>query len=266
MSFALTIHPQNALVSFKKRIWGLPETSSCRHFCENICDGLLIFFHVTYPVSGIVGVGEILGHAFEDTRPLYPQSSRNYPYRFKFRIISLLSQESWRLRAIKVPRLSYSQGRLSSVNSLHENEVDLLLAQIANWSSRRIFVSYSHRDADACLDLVRALEAYGIRSWVDRARIRIGDDLPVEIRREIIKADYFVPLVSKHSAESEWVLREIKIALAQEHSKHVHKILPVRIDDHPVPRLLKSRVYADFRNGRNLRRELEKLARRIVGP
>lgn len=268
MAFVLTINPQNALISLDRHVWGLPDTPSCRNFCLNYCSvGTLIFFHVTSPVAGIVGAGEIARSAFESTRPLYPiENTRNilYPHRFRFNIKSQLPIASWRLRAIRVPRLSYSQGPLSSVNQLNQNEIDYVLERMAAWAWRRIFVSYSHHDTDICLKLVRDLKAYGIRSWLDRARIRIGDDLPSRIRRGIIEASYFVPLLSQHSTISRWVLREISIARAQEQSRHITKILPVRIDSHPIPQLIRRRVYADLRNRQNYRRELKKLAARIL--
>jgi hypothetical protein len=150
------------------------------------------------------------------------------------------------------------------VNQLNQNEIDYVLERMAAWAWRRIFVSYSHHDTDICLKLVRDLKAYGIRSWLDRARIRIGDDLPSRIRRGIIEASYFVPLLSQHSTISRWVLREISIARAQEQSRHITKILPVRIDSHPIPQLIRRRVYADLRNRQNYRRELKKLAARIL--
>jgi hypothetical protein len=99
--------------------------------------------------------------------------------------------------------------------------------------------------------------------WVDEAEIKIGDSLIEKIREGIDNVQYVGVVISKSSIKSEWVKREVDIAMNQEIEGKRVKVLPLLIDDCDLPGFLKGKLYADFRTADNYKQELEKLIRRL---
>jgi len=100
---------------------------------------------------------------------------------------------------------------------------------------RRFFLSYRHGGTDQQLaeQLHQRLEAAGHDvSWdVD---LRAGDDWARLLRSRIEQADFFVPLLSRESVDSEMVLDEVRTAWRAGKRRGHPRILPVRIgDDRP---------------------------------
>ncbi len=52
--------------------------------------------------------------------------------------------------------------------------------------------------------------------WLDEAEIRLGDSLIEKIRQGIDSVDYVVALISDKSVSSQWVSKELDIAMNQE--------------------------------------------------
>ena len=94
----------------------------------------------------------------------------------------------------------------------------------------KIFISYSHRDADICgqiASLMRKEASFDI--WYDEGLIP-GDFYRRTIVDNIKTSDYFLLLVSHGAVQSEWVLDEV------EYAKKVHKrILPIWIENTELP-------------------------------
>lgn len=110
-----------------------------------------------------------------------------------------------------------------------------------------IFMSHSSADKPFARRLGNELRGYGASVWIDNAEIRVGDSLIAKISEGISTTDYLVVLLSKASCESEWVQREVNIALTQEiHGKTV-KVLPCLLEDCTIPPFLLDKKYADFR-------------------
>ena len=95
---------------------------------------------------------------------------------------------------------------------------------------RRFFLSYRHGGADQQLaeQLHQHLEAAGHDvSWdVD---LRAGDDWARLLRSRIEQADFFVPLLSRESVDSEMVLDEVRTAWRGSKRRGHPRILPVRV-------------------------------------
>ena len=54
-------------------------------------------------------------------------------------------------------------------------------------------------------------------------------------------------LISKNSTNSDWVNKELDIAMNQEIENKIIKVLPALLDDSDLPGFLKGKVYLDFR-------------------
>lgn len=93
-----------------------------------------------------------------------------------------------------------------------------------------VFISYSHEDVRAAETLQAHLEERSFTCWRD-PRIGWGAEFPVELERAIADSQATVVLVSRSSARSEWVHKEI--AIARENKRPV---LPLLLDNRTLPR------------------------------
>ena len=114
-------------------IWGVKE----RLYPEwkALDPGETVFFYVTSPVSGVVGVGSVTNKFVQD-KPLWPDEIEAnqviYPYRFEFDIAYVLEHERWRADRIKVPLTVQELKR--GVNVLLDRSVrHLASATVNNW-------------------------------------------------------------------------------------------------------------------------------------
>jgi class 3 adenylate cyclase len=93
----------------------------------------------------------------------------------------------------------------------------------------RVFISHNHQDAPFIeKELVRPLKDRGVQTWFSPADIPQGALWTAEIRKAIADCNWMVVIVSKNSAGSKWVRREVDLAVAAGHlDEH---IVPVIID------------------------------------
>ena len=108
-----------------------------------------------------------------------------------------------------------------------------------------VFISHSWKDKSIARRIGNSLNAVGVKVWIDEARIKIGDSLIEKIRRGIDEMDFLIALISKNSINSEWVTKELDIAMNQEIRKKHVKVLPVLLDDSHLPGFLEGKLYAD---------------------
>lgn len=89
-----------------------------------------------------------------------------------------------------------------------------------------IFISYSRYDSDVVNELVSLLEQEGYSVWIDRVGIDNGDDFKRVILKAIKGSSIVLFFSSEHSNVSDWITKEIGIAV--KYKKH---IIPIKIDD-----------------------------------
>ncbi len=111
------------------------------------------------------------------------------------------------------------------------------------------FVSHTGADHDFVQRLIADIERDGADVWVDDVDLHVGDSIPAEVEAAITAATHFIPVLSRRSLQSEWVLREVDLALDQSPRKGRGFVLPCVLDDCDPPPCLRDIVYADF--GRN---------------
>jgi len=87
--------------------------------------------------------------------------------------------------------------------------------------------------------------------WIDEAEIQVGDSLIEKIRQGIDVVDYLVVVLSPDSVKSEWVKKEVDIAMNQEINNRRVKVLPVMNRRCELPWFLEGKLYADFTNPEN---------------
>ena len=86
------------------------------------------------------------------------------------------------------------------------------------------FISYSHSDRQFVERMAQQLRKADIEVWIDHD-LTHGERFPDQLEKEIAGSAVFVPVMSKHAQESEWVKKEAAWA-----KKYQRKIMPVSID------------------------------------
>lgn len=118
------------------------------------------------------------------------------------------------------------------------------------------FISHSSANRNVALRLEKALEANGLRIWLDDSEIRLGVLLGEELQGAIRAAHVVVLLWSEGAASSRWVATEWLTAY------HVQRfIVPCSVDATPLPQCLQTSVRLKFK--RVTRGVVEDLARAI---
>jgi len=79
----------------------------------------------------------------------------------------------------------------------------------------------------------------------------LGDSLIEKIRAGIDDMDYLAVVLSPVSVESEWVKREVDIAMNQEIRDRKVKVLPLLCGASKLPGFLEGKLYADFSKPEN---------------
>jgi hypothetical protein len=111
----------------------------------------------------------------------------------------------------------------------------------------QIFISHSHRDQAAVDRIAERLEAEGHEVWVDRLELKPGDNFQRKIHDGLRQADVLLVVLSENSFRSEWVQHEFTtIVLQDEISERKRRVIPIRIDDVPVPGYIAHLLYLDF--------------------
>lgn len=77
----------------------------------------------------------------------------------------------------------------------------------------RIFVSHSNADAAWCEQLAEALIGLGFDVWFDKQNLYVGDQWINKIEQQLESRDVFLIVLSPDSWASNWVRRELQLAL-----------------------------------------------------
>jgi tetratricopeptide (TPR) repeat protein len=126
------------------------------------------------------------------------------------------------------------------------------------------FISHQHADSDWARRLTNALEARGLKVWLDRDRLLPGDILVEELQKAIEQCAAVVVGISPESVASPWVLQETSAAIELSLRSKV-RVIPCVLREAEMPSFLASRVRVDFRNESDFDGAVESLVRAISG-
>lgn len=125
-----------------------------------------------------------------------------------------------------------------------------------------VFLSHSSKDKSFVSRLATDLKSRGVPVWFDQWELRIGDSLTEKIEQGISQSGWLAVVLSRNSASSDWVQKELRAAQARElRDKNVF-VLPIIIDDCEIPLFLMDKLYADFRE--SYEHGLEVLLKRVL--
>lgn len=129
-----------------------------------------------------------------------------------------------------------------------------------------VFISYHSGDAEWVGRLKSALVRTGLKVWLDSEQIRPGDVYVKALEQGIESSRSVALVVSAASLRSKWVGEEYCRALANAHAlERQTRIIPVLIEDVPLPGFLANREYADFRSDDGFDNRVAELRAGILG-
>ncbi len=77
--------------------------------------------------------------------------------------------------------------------------------------------------------------------------------------------EYVGAIISRSSINSEWVKKELDIAMNQEIQNKRVKVLPLLLESCQIPTFLVWKLHADFTRPENYHKELEKIVKKVIG-
>ena len=94
-----------------------------------------------------------------------------------------------------------------------------------------IFICHASEDKDrVARPIYGACKDVGIKAFLDEKHIKWGDSITQKINHALGRSKFLLAILSKHSVNKTWPVKEINAALARE-LKGKQKILPVVVDD-----------------------------------
>jgi hypothetical protein len=112
-----------------------------------------------------------------------------------------------------------------------------------------VFLSYASEDKDWAVRLKNALQASGLKVWLDSEQLLPGDLFAEGLERGIQASRAMAIIASARSLRSNWVKEEYYRALGLANARDRRlRIIPVLIDSAEPSGFLASRSWADFRD------------------
>jgi hypothetical protein len=127
---------------------------------------------------------------------------------------------------------------------------------------KSIFLSHNRADRPVVNRVFGELGKRGIKCWFDEAEILPGDSLIGKISTGIAGMDYLLCFISEDSIKSEWVMREIRIALTLEIEGRRVRVVPAMIGSvrrEQFPPELLDKYYLDFRPSGSFEKAIHEL-------
>lgn len=112
---------------------------------------------------------------------------------------------------------------------------------------KTVFVSYSHDDSEFVDRLILDLRVSEIPATYDKWLLNVGDSIIEKIAQAVTNADAVIAILSPNSVQSNWVKKELALAMTGEIERQGIKLFPAMIGDCTVPAVLSDKLYADFR-------------------
>lgn len=153
------------------------------------------------------------------------------------------TRRAWPIKFLRGVGLSDTE--IEFVRSMSSNALEFYSA----------FISYSAKGDDDrfAVKIHDALQATGVRCWLDKHEVDPGDDVLERINEGVRLWDKVLLLCSKQSLKSHWVRREVERAFQKEkeledrHGKRILCIIPIDLDGYLFSRHCKFKFASDLR-------------------
>ena len=117
-----------------------------------------------------------------------------------------------------------------------------------NFHLGKVFISHTAADKPFVRRLAARLKKAGFDYWLDEHDLIAGDSLPESIGKALQAAKVILIVVSKASVASKWLRYELNVA-TDRMIKGECRVIPIVIDETPLPAVVRGLLYADCRKG-----------------
>lgn len=118
--------------------------------------------------------------------------------------------------------------------------------ELKNINDKKIFLSHSSIDKSIVISVALDLEKRGLIPWVDAFDILPGESIVNKINEGLNNCDFVLLFLSKNSIKSNWVLKEWETMMWDEINSGKIKIIPIKLDDCEIPKILQTKKYIDL--------------------
>jgi hypothetical protein len=101
------------------------------------------------------------------------------------------------------------------------------------------FLSHNRQDKDIARGLGAQLTLAGAYVWFDEWEVRAGDSIPGKVNEALAAVDTVILLWSTNANRSKWVRAELETAITRAMEDRSFRVITVRLDDTPLPALLR---------------------------
>ena len=105
----------------------------------------------------------------------------------------------------------------------------------------KVFVSYSHKEADWAKEFAHALSKRGLQVWIDQLAVKAGESIREAIEKGLREGDVFVTLIDPSTLSSPSLFFELGAAIGM--GKRVVAIVPEDFDPSQLPLPLRARRF-----------------------
>lgn len=116
---------------------------------------------------------------------------------------------------------------------------------------KSVFISHNSNDKATAREIGLFLISEDVNVWFDEWEINYGASIPQSINKGLNDCTHFLLLWSEHAQTSKWVEAELNSIINLQlstRSEHV-KIIPLCLDDTPLPRLISHYRYIKYSGG-----------------
>ena len=117
-----------------------------------------------------------------------------------------------------------------------------------NFHLGKVFISHTAADNAFVRRLAKRLEKSHFNIWLDEHDLIAGDPLPESVGKALQAAKVILVVVSKASVASKWLRYELNVA-TERMIKGECRVIPIVIDQTPLPPEVLGLLYADCRKG-----------------
>jgi hypothetical protein len=111
-----------------------------------------------------------------------------------------------------------------------------------------VFLSHNSGDKDVARRLGAQMRLAGADVWFDEWEIRAGDSIPGKVNDALAVVDTVLLIWSSEADRSQWVRAEFETAISRGMEDDALRVVPVILDDTPLPALLKRFRWVDLRD------------------
>lgn len=111
-----------------------------------------------------------------------------------------------------------------------------------------VFLSYNRNDKEIARRLGAQLKLVSADVWFDEWEIKAGDSIPGKVNDALATIDTAVVVWSENASGSKWVRAELETAIQAGIEDRTLRVIPVILDDTPLPPLIRRLKWVDLQD------------------